>query len=467
MASLKSVPRRIELPVFGQPLWYLGLDVGSCGVRAALCEQRRRQCYPLQWLNDRGELVSELPLAFRWRLEPTQRLMPVVAPPSSMVSYLASVQELEVDRFKAFLLDATGQLTPSNIALQVQPWAEAEGSFPQQRRLPRLGLEVTPEISSHLATGLAAIFQRLSPEFLEAFPGLCQHPLLTTEEMPQILRQLTGVILNCPGDAPASYRSLLREAVLQSHLVDLPSRVVFLEDSMAALFSHAPLPNGQILVVHGSHSRTELALLSLPQGSTAAQGILGFNGGQMALTQAIVRELLYPLLPQSDRSPLATFHLPEIPQFLTSNPENSLPIGNLRYHQSLQWHLQQSPLGHILLQAAECLQATLQEQEQFTLRIGQQNHILSAQQWQTQIVQPYHRNLQHTLQTLLHRAQLGPQSIEYLLGTGTLGTQPWVLQGLQALCPQAKVIEVGAEDRSQVALGLAQFPVYGATTVLA
>jgi hypothetical protein len=386
--------------------------------------------------------------------------MPVVLSPRSVASYLATVRELEVDRFKAFLLDPTVQGTPSDHPLQVQPWGEAG-------RLPRFALEVTSETVAHLGTGLGAILQRLSPDFLEAFPGRCQHPLLTTEEMPQILRQLTGVILSCPGDASASYRSLLREAVLQARLVDVPSRIVFLEDCIAALFSHAPLPTGQILVLHGSYSRTELALLSLPQGSTAAQGILGFNGGQMALTQAIIGQLLYPLFPQSDRSPLATFHLPAIPDLLNSSespPDNPETIGSLRYHQSLQWHLQQSPLGNILLQAADRLQATLQEQEQFTLRIGQQNHILSAQQWQTQIVQPYHRKLQHTLQTLLHRAQLGPQSIDYILGTGTLGSQPWVLQGLQARCPQAKVIEAGLEDRSQVALGLAQFPVYGVTT---
>jgi len=445
--------------------------VGSCGVRAVLCEQRRRQCYPLQWLNDRGELVSELPLAFRWQVEPplSQGLMPVVAAPREVASYLTSVQELEVDRFKAFLLDPTLQGSDSTMPLQVQLWGELG-------RLPRFGLGVTPNITAQLAAGLGAIFQRLSPDFLEAFPGRCQHPLLTTEEVPQILRQLTGVILSCPANAPVSYRSVLRDGVLQSRLVDLPSRVVFLEDSIAALFSHAPLPSGQILVIHGSYSRTELALLSLPQGSTAAQGILGFNGGQMALTQAIIGQLLYPLLPQSDRSPLETFHLPEIPDFLNlSEPLESSPPGtigsvdshpSLHYHQHLQWHLQQSPLGNILLQAAERLQGALQQQEQFTLRIGQQNHILSAQQWQTQIVQPYHHKLHHTLQTLLHRTQLSTQSIDYILGTGRLGCQPWVLQGLQSRCPQAKIIETGAEEPSQLALGLAQFPVYGIPTVL-
>lgn len=479
LGSLKSGARRIELPVFGQPLWYLGLDIGSCGVRAVLCEQRRRQCYPLQWLDDRGGLVSELPLAFRWSLEPgqPQGIMPVLAAPDAVAGFLVSVQALEVDRFKAYLLDPIDQ--PSTLqrgtefssALQVQPWEQVETSFPQQRRLPRLRLGGTPDtdqpLGAELAEGLVELLHRLSPDFLEAFPGLCQHPLLTTEEIPQILRQLTGVIVNCPSDAPASYRSLLREAVLQAKLVDLPSRIVFLEESIASLLGHAPLPSGQILVVHGSYSRTELSLLSVPQGSTAAQGILGFNWGQIALTQAIVGQLLYPLLPHdsSDRSPLDTFHLPEIPPFLIPS-EGGIPVASLRYHQTLQWRLQQSPLGNILLQAADRLQNTLQHQEQFTLRIGQQTHILAAQAWQTEIVQPYHRTLQQTLQTLLQRAQLGTNSIDYLLGTGSLGKQPWILQGLQSLCPQAKVLETESADLTQVALGLAQFPLYGATTAL-
>jgi hypothetical protein len=451
------------LPVFGQPLWYLGLDLGSCGIRAVLCEQRSRQIHPLQWRDSHGELSPELPLAFRWSLqaETPGNLRPVLPPPASLALDLHSQVELEVDRFKAYLqhmppLDSTA----AELKLQGQPWVEGGEDLPPQRRQPRISLDVSPQL---LTSGLSALFRRLSPDFLAQFPGLCQSPLLTTAEMPEIFSKLAGVILNCPSDASANYRSLLRQAVLDAQLVDLPSRIVFLEEAVAALFSHVPLPTGQILVVHGSYSRTELALLTLPQGATSIQGVMGFNWGQAALTQAIVGQLLYPLLPsaENDRSPLDTFNLPAIP---TVSPDALQPTSALQ-QQVLHWKLRHSPLGDVFLQAAERLQATLQTQEQFTLRIGQQTHILQAQAWQTQIVQPYHHTLQQTLQTLLQRSQLPATAIDYILGTGSLGHQAWVLQGLRSLCPTATILETPSESIEQVAVGLAQFPLQGNATV--
>lgn len=82
----------------------------------------------------------------------------MVAAPREVASYLTSVQELEVDRFKAFLLDPTLQGSDSTMPLQVQLWGELG-------RLPRFGLGVTPNITAQLAAGLGPSFSGFPQTF--------------------------------------------------------------------------------------------------------------------------------------------------------------------------------------------------------------------------------------------------------------------------------------------------------------
>jgi len=313
---------------------------------------------------------------------------------------------------------------------------------------------------------------------LFAPPLVCYAENLSTEEVAQALGNLAGVILSCSWSASESDRLCLREAVLQTSWGAESAQVYFLPESIASLLAAFP-PGGNLsdwvkdgsiegatLVIQGSDRDTELALTAIPgnlsQPVTFDQfWLTGLNYGQNDLTQDVIRHLLYPLLPpdMTDRFPLENFE------------ESSLGENRLS-RQRYQAQLSRSPLGGILLEAADRLQMTLQTQPQFTLRIGKQTHILYEQELQIHVLRPYQYQLVCAIEELLHHSEIDATEIKQVLWTGNFGFRDFYIPWLQQQFPQALILTDNADQSldsafpDRIALGLATLPFYPSALAL-
>jgi len=335
--------------------------------------------------------------------------------------------------------------------------------------------ELSLDSHSDLSEQLATVF---------APPWVCSAKNLSPEEIDQAIGDLAGVILSCPWSASEADRLALREAVLQTSWGAKSAQVYFLPESIASLLSAFPPSDqwshwsqddpieGATLVIQGSDRDTELALTEIPaypsQTVTFEQfWLTGLNYGQNDLTQDVIRHLLYPLLPSNmtDRFSLETFE------------ESSLGE-NRDGRQRYQTQLSRSPLGSVLLEAAERLLIALETQPQFTLRISQETHILYKQELQSQVLHPYQHQLVRAIEELLHHSEISATAIKQVLWTGRFGCRDFYLPWLQQQFPQATIWEDQTDPTDQtetapdslvhhsIALGLATLPFYPSALAL-
>ena len=307
------------------------------------------------------------------------------------------------------------------------PMGEPLGEFP-----------LSPQVS--LAEALSPLLQT----------PVCSGHTLSAPELEQALSHLTGVIVSYSGLNSPEDRQVLEEAILANQWVKEPAQIYFLAESIAALLAIlrptgtvnlADFP-GATLVIHATDWGTELALTTVqtdgqdtdPHLSFEQFWLSGFNYGQQALTQDVIRQLLYPLLP---------------PEMMEHPP---------------------SSLGQLLIEPADRLQTVLQTQAQFTLRIGSQNHILQQVDLYRQVLLPYQSRLTQAIDTILTDSGIAAQDIQTIVCTGSLSDRyarfPW----LQRKFPQVQILpqafhtpkntlgNIAEYDR--IALGLASLPFY-------
>lgn len=298
---------------------------------------------------------------------------------------------------------------------------------------------------------------------------------LTPTALHQAMTHLEGVVVNLPQGTTEAYSFNVREAILGAGLVAQPEQVYFLETAIAAFLpllhskavqgsldlrpNPSPLGAGSTLIVHGDGATTELALVQVPPSPTAlthgdfSHGSLAY--GEQALDQDIVTQLLYPLLPPGrfDFDPQG---------FPVPGEADLIPRSRLHHY------LTQAPLGRLLLEAATQLRLVLQQQPQFTLRIGAATHTLTQEDLAAKVLKPYCSCLNSVLNQLLSHQGLAQGSLNQVVLTGHAALLPHLLPWLHQKFPLAQLI---TGDRTPgmpqvpspghaLASGLAHFPLY-------
>ena len=403
--------------------WYLAIDFGTEGLAAVLFDRQKEQVYPLAWISESGEFCDRLPTEVYYQSDPETQQFAFTFGPMA----------------KAKAKDKVG--------IFLKNWQE------------KLLLDDFQSYAAQKA--LEALFSSLIPAGAESVNGLIVEALgLTSESFVQDLSQVVGAILGRPANWSELYQTRLREAVLQTQLVREAEQIFFLEEAIADLLAYLSLnavAQTTVLVVRSSAIATELVLADIPEDYRALSrnnlSLESFAYGGTAMDQDILVQLLYPQW--SDRLN------PSIPRLDEELPQPGQP--DLQKRENLSARLQSHPIGSSFLEAAKLTKNILQEQPEFTTRLGRSQWGVKRQDLVVKTIGPYLDRLREAIDSLLKRTGKSTDAIEQVVLSGgstaaiAYALSPWIKQKL----PNAAVIEnAGAAPETLTAIGLACLPLY-------
>lgn len=407
--------------------WYLGLDIGTTAIAAALLNRATTQQYPLSWPASRHHNSSLVP---------------------------------PLHSFKPHLNVAIPYRSP-----QTHDWE------------PRIQRSLGRGIS--LAAVKQALVDHLTPlahsESSAVVSGTDAD--LDVSTLSHGMKQLAGVVISYPVGASDAYCFNMREIVLAAGLVSNPEQIFFIEEAIAALLPelHQPSqvtdavePNAfldsdsptvlteAVLVISAGATSTDFLLANLPtdpytlQRSDLALRRCSYGGN--TLDQDIICQLLHPL---QDNWP----ELTNLPIPLAGEPD-------LEIRYQLQQHLEGSELGQQLLVQARQLKLKLMRGDA-TFAWGQECYSLRQMDFHNWVLSPYLQQIHREISLLLMQTGLSHEAIRRVICTGGTGSIPAIAQNLQEKLSTAQMIQDPAlEDgtapasHQRISSGLSLLPLF-------
>jgi hypothetical protein len=450
------------VPPEPQERWYLGLDIGTTGISAALLNWETGTLYPIYWLRSdpfhNSEQAFRLPGA-AW-IDPGSEGGETV----KAVGFEALALADENPEAREFL---ASNFTPCLNASV--PWYEAS-----DRWQPMVQWSQDREISLEtLRNALGKLLQAIAQGTFTDADAAEMQPDNAQLNPSSALPKLSGAIVNASLSDSEAYRFNLREAVLKAGLVNRAEQIAFIEDGIATVLSALPgdpfaspsepgwqfTPDrrGTTLAIDAGASRTELVLVNLPIDPTTLTYSNfqrhSFEYGGCAIDQDIICQLFLkaPIL-QADLG---------IPNTYIPRPGESDTIARI----SLRQWLESSPSGLSALELAQQVKVVLQEQEQFTFTWNDRPISVKRQDWESLVLLPYVQRLNRELNVLLSRTGVAVEGIERALCTG--GNAAWeaIARWLRQKLPNATILQDVYPSHSlpacsRVACGLATLPLY-------
>lgn len=387
-------------------IWYLGLDFGTLGLAAVLFNANTHQQYPLYWyLKDVEGIVNE---QFRF---PTVIYQSTVNKSVVLGGLnLPSDDDLVIDNYKPYC----------NLSI-----------FSGTKNLELL-TKLLLEIHGAQTSDLEQVFFK------------------------KALGELQGVIVSFPSAWSDTYHFNLRESILETHLVETPSQIFYLEEAIAGLlgrWQEGKVSSGWTIIFNGGNYTTEIALVNLPQNwQTLSHDDFSLqtnNYAQRALEQDIFVQFIYPL------------YAKEIPTIKSELPQPG-KVEKLKRNQ-LDEYLQSYPLAHSFIEAARLISLMLREQETVNVTLGNYKCNLKDKYFFETIIEPFLTELATNVQTMLAQKNITPEEIEQVICTGgfSLGIGKYLPKWFGQKFPQAKVmIDTESENALRVARGLAYLPLF-------
>ncbi|WP_017315478.1 hypothetical protein [Mastigocladopsis repens] len=505
-----------------QSVWYLGIDLGTTGISAALLNRSTTEVYPLYWSAQTQPEATSIKRSFRLPAEvylPTASVTETQSKESQEQTAPAAVAEEKVPEEIA-----TGSTLPHSAAApthnlfsaQLKPYLHIALPYKSERQKWEPVLQLN-EFSTvplvWVVRSLSKLLLTLMSDPSSTTLGLTAAAVgLDQESFSHIISKITGVICTCPSHWSEQYRFNIREAILISKLVQHPQQVFFVEEAIACLLSELDGAEGEIVKIRGRQGSrparasdrplvgntlvinigagaTEMALVDLPenlQDLTYNDFMLhGFAYAGKGLEQDIICQLLFPqkwrqsrMTPQEDNKTITSkpWHwqptIPGLDQMRFSSlglEELSLPqpgepeiVDRIR----IQQRLESSVLGKAVIDAAVALKLILQHQESFTLELADQRWVLQRRDLESQVFVPFVRRLNRELNRLLVAKGIPTEAINQTILTGGVASLGAVSRWLRQKLPNAKIIqdfylgENGSPTCSRVAYGLAVLPLH-------
>ncbi len=442
--------------------WYLGLDIGTTGLSAALWDRQNHKVYPIYWQGEEEGCNPSNPFPLTFRLP-------------SQVNYFGEQDEallspILLEDFK-FLF---------NLGIPYFPTPELSSTALTFSRSGVPMIQWSPQHSIFLGDfqrALMLLLSTLNPNFIpDQVTGdhlklpqsySCGAMGLDEAVFEQAMIQLAGVILGCPVGTSDAYRFNLKEAVCQAKLIDRPEQIFIVEEAIASLLYQLQInPNlssGTILILNMGATSTEMVLATLPEDLTTldrTQVICHrFAYGGKALSQDIIQELFI----KPEDSPF------QVLQPLSFDwPQVGSP--DLAKRDRLQQELNGLSWGKTILEAAETLIFKLQQCDRYTLTVNQSTWEISQQNLEQQILVPFIEQLNQELNHLLSQVGISSVGINQAICTGGMGSLPILSRWLRQKLPNALIIQDSLHDQdsitnnhshqSRLAWGLAVLPLY-------
>lgn len=526
-SSLPPISNSINNPeslnVLGS-VWYLGIDLGTTGISAALLNSSTFVVHPIYWSAENPPGTTSFQQSFRL---PTEVYLPTASVPQGenesievheRTAPAAVAQDKVPDRSDN--TPATRTTTDARInnlySAQLKPYLQVAIPYKSERQKWEPVLQLNEFSAGPLiwvVRSLSKLLLTLKSEKTCTTPSLMAAAMgISEQDFPKIINNIAGVICTCPSSWSEQYRFNVRSALLTSKLIQHPQQVFFVEEAIASLLPELDAANGEqvklsqhqgshpaktsehpivgnTLVINIGATATEMLLVNLPetlQQLTYNDFMLhSFAYAGKGIEQDIICQLLLP--PKSRQSrpqtqsdgKTITNNLrqwqPSIPG-LDQMRWQSLGLEALELPRvgepditariRLQQRLESSLLGQAVLDAALALKLILQHQDSFTLELADQQWILQRRDLESQVFIPFVRRLNRELNKLLVARGIPTESINQAILTGGVACVGTVNRWLRQKLPSAKIIqdlylgENGAPNCSRVAYGLAMLPLH-------
>ena len=474
--------------------WYLGIDIGTTGISAALLNRSKLVVYPIYWSAESQVDGSAFQQSFRLPAE--------VYLPTNSGSHPGKSGESD---FSSHLYSA-----------QLKPYLQIAVPYQQERQKwePMLQLnEFSAGPLIWVVRSLSKLLSTLRSSQTSTTPALIANAVgMNTPTFSQVIKNIAGVICTCPSSWTEQYRFNVREAIVTSELVSHPQQIFFVEEAIASLLPELDSANGQsiqisenqglralktsdypllgnTLAINIGATQVEMTLVAIPanlENLTYKDFMLhNFAYSGKGIEQDIICQLLLPpksrqprQLGQSNHEPANAnpWHwqpsIPGLDQMQFSNlglealtlPKVGEPDTEARIR--LQQRLESSLLGQALLDAALALKLILQHQETFTLEFADQRWVLQRRDLESQVFVPFVRRLNRELNKLLVARGIPTEAINQAVLSGGVASVGTINRWLRQKLPNAKIIqdlylgENGAPNCSRVALGLTMLPLH-------
>ncbi|MCC5658142.1 hypothetical protein LC608_14310 [Nostoc sp. XA010] len=507
-----------------ESVWYLGIDLGTTGISAALLNRSTFVVHPIYWSAENPPGTTSFQQSFRL---PTEVYLPTASVPHGenesievheRTTPAAVAQDKVPDR--SATTPATRTTTDATInnlySAQLKPYLQVAIPYKSERQKWEPVLQLNEFSAGPLiwvVRSLSKLLLTLKSEKTCTTPSLMAAAMgISEQDFPKIINNIAGVICTCPSSCSEQYRFNVRSALLTSKLIQHPQQVFFVEEAIASLLPELDAPNGEqvklsqnqgshpaktsenpivgnTLVINIGATATEMLLVNLPetlQQLTYNDFMLhSFAYAGKGIEQDIICQLLLPPKSRQSRPQTQGNH-----KTTTNNPwqwQPSIPgLDQMRWQSlgleelelprvgepditariRLQQRLESSLLGQGVLDAALALKLILQHQDSFTLELADQQWILQRRDLESQVFIPFVRRLNRELNKLLVALGIPTESINQAILTGGVACIGTVNRWLRQKLPSAKIIqdlylgENGAPNCSRVAYGLAMLPLH-------
>ncbi|MEH1846101.1 MAG: hypothetical protein V7L25_14145 [Nostoc sp.] len=503
-SSLPSISNSINNPEVSlnvlESVWYLGIDLGTTGISAALLNRSTFVVHPIYWSAENPPGTTSFQQSFRL---PTEVYLPTASVPHGENESIETHEQTApaaVAQDKVPEHSATTPATPRSTAdptrnnlysAQLKPYLQVAIPYKSERQKWEPVLQLNEFSAGPLiwvVRSLSKLLLTLKSEKTCTTPSLMAAAVgISEQNFPKIINNIAGIICTCPSSWSEQYRFNVREALLTSKLIQHPQQVFFVEEAIASLLPELDAANGEqvklsepqgshlaktsehpivgnTLVINIGTTATEMLLVDIPE--TLLQ--LTYNDFMLhsfayagkGIEQDIICQLLLPPLSRQSR-----IETQSDGKTTTTNPwqwQPSIPgLDQMRWQTlgleelelprvgepditariSLQQRLESSLLGQAVLDAALALKLILQHQDSFTLELADQRWILQRRDLESQVFIPFVRRLNREFNKLLVARGIPTEAINQAILTGGVACIGTVNRWLRQKLPNAKIIQ--------------------------
>jgi hypothetical protein len=493
-----------------ESVWYLGIDLGTTGISAAVLNRSNFVVYPIYWS---AETQAGVTFQQSFRL-PAEVYLPTASVPPGEVE---GTEAVEQSQSRDVASEKVPEAVTNNLySAQLKPYLQVAIPYKNagQKWEPVLQFnEFSAGPLIWVVRSLSKLLSTLKSDRQSTTQGLTAAAMgLDETTFSSVINNIAGVICTCPTGWSEQYRFNFREALLTSKIVSDPQQVFFIEEAIASLLGVLDGANGETiqlsdfqgltpaknndqpivgstLAINIGATATEMALVDLPESlvELSHQDFMlhSFTYAGKGIEQDIICQLLLPPKSRQLRS-----ELQDDSKTITGNPRHwqpSIPGLDQMHWQSLgleelelprvgepdltarirlQQRLESSLLGQAVLDAALALKLILQHQDSFTLDLADYRWVLERRDLESQVLVPFVRRLNRELNKLLVARGIPTEAINQAILTGGVASIGTVNRWLRQKLPNAKIIqdlylaENGAPNCSRVAYGLAMLPLH-------
>ena len=252
-----------------ESVWYLGIDLGTTGISAALLNRSTFVVHPIYWSAENPPGTSSFQQSFRL---PTEVYLPTASVPHGENESIETHEQIApaaVAQDKVPDHSATTPATPKSTAdptknnlysAQLKPYLQVAIPYKSERQKWEPVLQLNEFSAGPLiwvVRSLSKLLLTLKSDQTSTTPSLRAAAVgISEQNFPQIINNIAGVICTCPSSWSEQYRFNVREALLTSKLIQHPQQVFFVEEAIASLLPELDAANGEQIKLsqhQGSH----------------------------------------------------------------------------------------------------------------------------------------------------------------------------------------------------------------------